>query len=214
MHCSQYNQPLNYTVASQQPLPWKGRNIYWHLNNTTHQLLKHEQLLLLDDVVKEINDLIYPLRMVSTQRRQDAYFQIYWVTGNKILNHRQQEWVKNPYNFTSNIMAVAYPRWGTNNDGMVLLNNDLSITKIKFRQMLLHEWLHGYGLGHTTEKGDIMNRSYNPNYRITSDTVKGIENLLAEEKRNAEIIINSKAGTPPALNNNQGCLAVLGKILK
>ena len=211
MHCSQYNQPLNYTVASQQPLPWKGRNIYWHLNNTTHQLLKHEQLLLLDDVVKEINDLIYPLRMVSTKRRQDAYFQLYWVTGNKILNHRQQELIKNPYIFTNSIMAVAYPRWGTVNDGMVLFNNDLSITKTKFKKMVLHEWLHGYGLGHTTAVGDIMNRGYNPKYGITTDTIKGMHKLLATARGKAERQM-AAAGTPPALSNNQGCLSVLGKI--
>ena len=211
MHCSQHYQPLPFTVASNRPLPWKGREIKWHLNNTTDQLRQHEQLMLLDDVVKDLNDIIYPLRMVSTDRRQDAYFQLYWVTGNKVIGRRGQELIKNPYPFTSNIMAVAYPRWGSPWDGTVLINNDITITKTKFKKMVLHEWLHGYGLGHTNAKGDIMNRSYNPKYSVTADTIKGMDKLLGPAKKEAQRLLGL---TPPALQNNRGCLAVLGNLRK
>jgi len=182
------DQPEKYTISSARRLPWKDGEIKWHLNNYTEDMSKHEQLMFLRDVAEDFSSKLYPLKLTATEKRKDAYFQIHWIAGDGYAHREGKPYFKSPYEFHEGVIAVCYPHTGRSTDGLLLFNDEYFFAlkeekgKIDAKKAAAHEWAHGFGLGHTSVRGDIMFPEYNPENIWTMDSALGLFKILGKER--------------------------------
>lgn len=182
-------QPQKYTIASARRLPWVNGEIKWHLNNYTPDMSKHEQLMFLRDVADEFSSKMYPLKLTATENRREAYFQIHWISGDGWAHDEDgKKYFESPYQFEEGVIAVCYPMAGRPTDGLLLFNDEYFFAvkeengKIDAKKAAMHEWAHGFGLGHTSVRKDIMSDTYNPDNEWTMDSALGLFKILGKER--------------------------------
>lgn len=201
--------PKEYRIASRKKLPYQEGVIKWHLNNFSEDMTKHEQLIFFHEIANTISHRTYPLKKESTENKEEAYFQIYWIQEDGWAHKDGKRIFKSPYKFREGVLAVCYPREGRKTDGLILMNDAYFYTvkanpeegKIAAQKVLEHEWMHGYGLDHTKARGDIMRAEYNPNNTWTQDSEKGLMEIMKKQRIEA-------------IEHNAGAKMLIGEIEK
>jgi len=183
------NNPKEYKIASWEKLPFVDGKLYWHMFNFTKDMGKHEQLLMVKDVFWRYSHRMAPLLIDGTEDPAKAYFRIYWIGKDGFARDEDGKAIfKSPYDFRKSTVAVCYPKYGDDEDGLLLINDEHYFSvkaakgKIIAGKMLEHEIGHGVGMDHTNVSGDIMDRNYNPENIWTLDSGKGLFKLFQVDR--------------------------------
>jgi hypothetical protein len=179
--------PLAYTNFGTQRMPVddKGR-IFWHIHNFSKDLELHHQIGIFSEAFNEWERYLYPWTFVSTRFPEKAVWHIHTV-DDQDMTVKHDKHLKSPFSFKENpsTIAVQYAvvkgfEWSLS----MLVNDNFMFdlvhgpNKIDMFKVILHEFGHGCGLGHTqgNKANEIMRPIYDASGEITGDSVDGLWN--------------------------------------
>ena len=212
-------QPLAYTRFG-DPLPVdENGELRWHMVNWGTDMDPYHQIGLLSNVFQKWNRYLAAFDFVSTAK-DDYKWSIMWSLDDKI-HMPDGTIIDSPFSFNNNpdILAVQFP--SPNLVCVINDNYDYSLDKPgpnvhNLAKVLLHEIGHGLRLGHTTVKGDIMWDRYDPDAKITEDTINGLYELHKDQmikflRKPNMLMIGKLYGVPEPIekSQNKGCLGLL-----
>lgn len=192
--CSRSNEPLRYSIASWQPIPYDERGeIYWTYVNLCQDIGEVEQVDIINSASKRMDHELYPLRHRYTKDLNKAYFKFCFVGADGFAtNLKRGIRIKSPFNFqdpiNKDVIAVFYPKYDGHYSGWGFFNDTKFFTHVDNGEgfllinSIVHEWLHGFGVGHTTNEEDIMYEFYGVNRRITDDTRSALADLYMDKR--------------------------------
>lgn len=187
--CETNRLAMAFSVVSRHPIPLIDDHLaYFHMLNFTQDIPEKEQILLFHDVFSHFSYEMWPIRFLSTEERDAAYFKIAFVSPDDMVYPVRGTPFKSPFSFRSNpgVLAVAYPRNHSRWDGWVLINDSFFWDTIhqggkkSLYITLKHEIAHALGIGHTDHPNDIMAPIYNHLARWTSDSIAAINHLYGD----------------------------------
>lgn len=194
---------MQYSIASYEPIPYDENGvIYWTYLNLCEDIGEVEQVDIINSASKILDHELYPLRHKHTRDINKAYFKLCFVNKDgHVVNKERGTNFKSPFDFNDplnkDVIAVFYPKyngqysgWGFFNDtkffslvddgrGVLLINS------------IVHEWLHGVGVGHTNREEDIMYEYYGVDRRITDDTRDALDELYMNKRINMIMKVSS-----------------------
>lgn len=192
--CSRSHEAIKYSIASYQPIPYNKRGeIHWTYVNLCQDIGEVEQVNILNAASKRMDHELYPLRHRHTDDLDKAYFKFCFVGKNGYaVNAERRLNIKSPFNFQDplnrDVIAVFYPKYDGVYSGWGFFNDEKFFTLVSdgkgflLINSIVHEWLHGFGLGHTTNPEDIMYEFYGENRRITDDTRDALDELYMDKR--------------------------------
>ena len=179
------NEPLAYTNFGTEPLPVDEHGcLYWHVHNFSSDIEIFHQIGLFANAFNNCQRYLYPWSFDSTRHADKAEWHIHTVDEND-MTLKFGKPVKTPFSFAQNpdTIAVQYAKITGFEWSLSMLVNDRFMfdlthgpNKIDYFKVILHELLHGFGLGHTqsTNQKAIMQPYYNHEGEITEDEINGL----------------------------------------
>lgn len=190
--CSRSNHSMQYSIASYEPIPYDEKGvIYWTYINLCRDIGEVEQVDIINSASKIMDHELYPLRHKYSKSLDEAYFKFCFVDETGYATGQDPSIkIKSPFDFSDplnkDVIAVFYPKYDGQYSGWGFFNDQMFFSLVDDGQGVLlinsivHEWLHGFGIGHTKNKADIMYYKYGVDRRITDDSRDAMDELYLD----------------------------------
>jgi len=170
--------PQQFTLFG-GPMPTsEAGEVFWHMVNWGTDMEKYHQIGAAVSAFSIWQPYVFPWQIKPTARPEQAQWKIYWARDNVIhLNDGTTR--PSPFNFKLHKTTLAVQYASPNLTCVINDDFDYSLNKpgpnvFNLIEVLAHEFGHGWRLGHTTRKDDIMFDRYVGGNVITDDTADGL----------------------------------------
>lgn len=162
----------------------------WCIGNWSTDLEKWEQVTAFKDIFRFFEFQNYPLQYPSTSEISEAYFKIYFVDQNGIINLNSKESFKCPDKLDVKTLALGYAPYGGVWQGHIFINDYFfwniktnDETKKNLIPTLIHEVAHCFNLAHVSDEKSLMYYADTGKEQVwTLDNVKAISDLYKEDR--------------------------------